>query len=153
MSAVERRLVTHTLEDLERAYKERDAANVRIARLSRTIELALQGFKGERDLRSRFDALRGGGVSRGGEVYTNVVALFRSRRRREWDISEIAEALNKQGKPAHSKALHNAIAYLASTGRLQRVSRGRYLVKEYGFGVEAADGTDDGTRRTTEHDA
>jgi hypothetical protein len=127
----------------------------------RAVELVIRSLPpSEQDeYRRRLDEVRGSGSSpdtRGGEVYGNVIELFRRHGRREWSISEIQDALGERGQALDSKtvkAIYNTINYFAKTGRLQRISRGRYLVRDLGVGLDIAeDMGDDGTTRSTEHD-
>ncbi len=147
--------------EIERAKNERDAAAGLVNRLADTLELLLGSLPaGEQDeYRRRLDEVRGGGSSadsRGGEVYGNVIELFRRAGRKEWSIPEIQDALGEKGQaldPKTVKAIYNTINYFAKTGRLQRISRGRYLVRDLGAALDVAEEiSDDGTTRTTEHD-
>jgi hypothetical protein len=143
--------------EIERARRERDAADALVQRLEGTLELLLDGLPAaERDeYRRLVDEVRAGAgaaKSRGGEVYGNVIELFRQTGRREWTIPEIQSALNEIGKEADLKAIYNTINYFAKTGRLQRISRGQYLVRGIG-GILPIEGVaDDGTVRESEND-
>lgn len=135
-----RRALTHLFDEFERARDERDEADARLARFAETIQLLLQGLPpaDKTELSARFEEIKAGAPqSRGGEVFGNVIALFRDDRRPQWSLQEIQEELEKRGTSADSKVLSNTIAYLARTGRLRRVSRGNYVVvSEIGLGIE-----------------
>jgi hypothetical protein len=152
-TAANRRALTHLLGEFERARVERDAAENRLKRFAETIQLLLTGLPiKERDNFSRrFEEIKSGIQNRGGELFGNVIALFKRDRREEWTIPEIHAALEKEGVPPDPKALLNTIAYLAKTGRLRRISRGQYVVTDYGIGIEM-EGAGHGISRTTEHD-
>jgi hypothetical protein len=46
---------------------------------------------------------------------------------REWTAPKMATLLSAEGVSAKPKQIHNILNYLARTGRLRRVGRGRYL--------------------------
>jgi hypothetical protein len=69
-------------------------------------------------------------------VYDNVVQLFGRTKRREWTAPEVQEALKADGVQTEPQQVHNVLGYLARKGLLRRISRGRYYVVEYGFGIE-----------------
>ncbi len=147
------RALTHLFGEYERARTERDAAETRLARFAETIQLLIASFpQPDRDEFSRrFDEVRTGIQNRGGEVFGNVIALFKHDRQKTWTVPEIQTALNRGNVPPDSKAISNAITYLARTGRLMRISRGRYVITDLGTGIEMED-VDQGTSRVTEHD-
>jgi len=66
-------------------------------------------------------------------------------------VPEIFDAL---GQPANTKALYNAIHYLAKTGRIERIARGKYVVRSWGVGFDAAEEIEgaDGPPHRSEHD-
>jgi len=68
------------------------------------------------------------------------------------DCSRDSRGFGKSGTPIDPKALYNAIA-IWQNWSASRVSRGRYAIKDFGFGldIEGIEG-DDGTNRSTEHD-
>jgi|ERR1700732_1065331 len=148
-----RRALTHLFGEYERVRAERDAAGIRLARFAETIQLLIATFpQPDRDEFSRrFDEVRTGAQSRGGEVFGNVIALFKHDPEKAWTVPEIQTALNKGDSVPDSKAISNTIAYLARIGRLMRISRGRYVITDLGVGIEI-DGVDHGTSRATEHD-
>jgi Fe2+ or Zn2+ uptake regulation protein len=80
-----------------------------------------------------------------------VIALFQKNQRAEWTVPDIQSELEKGGAAPEAKALYNALNYLAKSGRLRRVARGRYVVAHIGVEVDYDD-FDDGTTRLTEHD-
>jgi hypothetical protein len=152
-----RRALAHLLAEFERARDERDAAQARMDRFGDTISLLIPGLHPDEqaEYRQRFEAIRSGGPpQRGGELFGNVIALFKKDQRPEWTVPEAQEALEQNGVTVDdTKALYNVFTYLANTGRLQRVSRGHYAVTG-GVGIVTSDeiGRDDGTQRVTEHD-
>jgi hypothetical protein len=152
-AAAGRRALMHLFGEFERARSERDAATARLNRFAETIQLILAGLPDyERaELGRKFEELRSGNQGRGGEVFNNVVALFRRDNRPEWKIHEIQDALEISGLSIDPKALSNALVYLSNTGRLRRISRGNYIVTDIGVGIEM-EGKEDGTSRVTEHD-
>jgi hypothetical protein len=148
-----RRAVLHLFGEFERARAGRDAATSRLNRFAETIQLLLAGIpEPERsELTCKFAEIQSGVQSRGGEVFNNVVALFKRDHRPEWTIPAIQSALERDGTPPEAKALSNAVLYLAKTGRLRRVGRGQYIVEESGAGIQM-DGPDDGHLWATEHE-
>ena len=125
--------------EIERAQDERDAANALVNRLADTLERLLDGLPAaeQQDYQRRLSEIRGSGAqsdSRGGEVYSNVIELFRRSGPREWSIPEIQDALSEKEKPIDPKtvkAIYNTINYFVKTGRLQRIARGRFLVRPW----------------------
>src|SRR6202047_4872751 len=109
-----RRALTHLFGEYERVRAERDAAGIRLARFAETIQLLIASFpQPDRDEFSRrFDDVRTGIQNRGGEVFGNVIALFKHDRQKTWTVPEIQIALNKENAPTDSKAISNAITYL-----------------------------------------
>jgi hypothetical protein len=158
-SLASRRVLAHLFREFERARNERDASESRMSRFVETIHLILQTLPDseKQEYSNRFSEIRNGTSSqnRGGEVFGNVIALFKQDHRSEWTISEVETSLLNKGTSPDPKALHNAIGYLAKTGRLRRLSRGRYLVTDIGLGIETGvdmENINDGTSRVTEHD-
>jgi hypothetical protein len=152
-----RRLLPNLLRQLEQARTDREAADARMNNFAETIRILIGMLPDtERaDFQRRVDDIRSGvRQNRGGELYGNVIALFRRDQRPEWTVPEAQAALAQNGVKADAKALNNTFVYLANTGRLQRVARGRYVVTGYGVGVETSDELtgDDGTQRVSEHD-
>jgi hypothetical protein len=96
--------------------------------------------------------------NRGGAVYANVVELFKSHPPRPWNAAEIQDALEKEGKAApDTKAIHNTLTYLASAGHIERISRGRYVLRAWGVSIDTPSANDfdlpsAGGARITEHD-
>jgi hypothetical protein len=145
----------YLLTEAERVRSERDAADARLARFALTVRHVVDDLPvaDKEKYLQQFEAISSGVFeqSRGGEVHGNVIALFKEVGPRQLSVSEVQTALEGKGTPANSKAIHNAINYLTKTGRLQRVSRGRYVSREFGAGLEI-EGFDNGTSRMTEHD-
>ena len=82
-------------------------------------------------------------TNRGGDVFNNVVSLvFRNPNpEREWNSAQIRDELEKNGMEVDTKAILNVLSYLAKTGRMERISRGRYralggVMIECGFDLE-----------------
>jgi hypothetical protein len=129
-----------------------------MGRFAETINLLIEGLPyGEQtEYRQRFEQVRRGAPpQRGGEVFGNVIALFKRDQRLEWTVPGIQAALAQNGTSPDPKSLYNTITYLVNTGRLQRVSRGQYVVTGYGVTVhtdEEIAGADHGTSRISEHD-
>jgi hypothetical protein len=148
-----RRAIMHLFGEFERVRAERDAATARLSRFAETIQLILAGLsepdRGE--LARKFEEIQSGVQNRGGEVFNNVVALFKRDRRPEWTIPAIQSELEKAGAAPEPKALSNAVLYLAKIGRLIRVGRGQYIVEGSGVGIQM-DGPDDGHLPGTEHE-
>jgi hypothetical protein len=142
--------------EIERARSERDAAEALVHRLTGTLDLLVESLSAterEEFQHRRGEAREAPRTPRGGEVYENVIELFRASGNREWTFQEIQDALDSRGKAADPKSIYNLINYFSKTGRIQRIARGRYLVREIGAGMHAAeDFGDDGTTRATEHD-
>ena len=72
---------------------------------------------------------------RSGTVYGNVVNLLTGNPKMEWSASKIQEKLDKTGADTDTKSIHNTLNYLAKTGRLKRVARGCYVVRDLGVGL------------------
>ena len=147
--------VAHLFDELRGAVADRASANDRVSRFADTIRLLLRSLPTS-DQRY-YEELLGQIVSeekpapRGGEAFGKIIQLFRSHRSRTFTIAEVQAALGDSTIP--DKAIYNAIAYLASSGRLKRVSRGAYVASDGGFGVDLDGDRDDGTARVTEHDS
>ena len=146
--------------EIERARGEKDAADALVNRLAGTLDLLLGALpEAERvEYRRRLDELQRATSepdARGGEVYGSVIDLFRKTKRREWSIPDVQDALQKEGcsveDPKVVKAIYNTLNYFAKTGRLERISRGRYRVLGADLTVPE-DIADYGTQRLTEHD-
>lgn len=105
------------------------------------------------DVQRRLDVARSASVpARATRLHANVIELFRQDNRREWAIPEISRALtDRDGAAPDPKALSNILNYLERSGRLKRVDRGRYLIRDYGAEIDFDD-REDGVRRGTEHE-
>jgi hypothetical protein len=148
-----RRAVLHLFGEFDRARAEMDAASARLNRFGETIQLVLAGLAepDRSELTRKFADIQAGPTPRGGEVFNNVVALFKRDHRAEWTIPDIHSELEKSGSPPEPKALSNAVLYLAKIGRLRRVGRGQYIVEESGGGIQL-DGPEHGHHYVTEHE-
>jgi hypothetical protein len=151
-----RRAVSQLLGEYQRARDERNSSSVRMAGFAETITLLLQDMPADDRAiyERRLAELRDGGdlQRRGGEIFGRVINLFKTdRQKTAWTILEIQSALGTATDPTQQKAVHNAIGYLAKSGRLRRVARGQYVVTDIGVGLEY-DGSDDGTLRRSEND-
>jgi hypothetical protein len=149
------RALIHAFNEFERARGERDAANSRMRNFAELIELLIQGLPLARRtaFEKRFQEIKTGAPpeSRGGTAYGQVIRLFRDDPRPEWAVPDILAALGA----SDSKPIYNALNYLTKTGRLMRLGRGRYVIRDLGVGLETSDeiaGADCGTSRVTEHD-
>jgi hypothetical protein len=93
-------------------------------------------------------------TAKGGPTFSNVINLFSRSTRQEWTASEIQDELASQGIVSNQKAISNILNYLLRAGKLQRVARGQYVVREAGGVVisEEIDGAEYGQTRLTEHD-
>jgi hypothetical protein len=90
------------------------------------------------------------GTSRGATVtYANVVQLFAKEPKREWSAPEAHAELVARGIPADAEQVHNVFQYLAKKGRLERVSRGRYIIR-VGSGVVGVEGDPEGGIRMSQ---
>ena len=138
-----RRAVTHILREIERIRVERDAAAVRMARSIETFDLLIGSLPAPQQLayRKRLQEITSEAPSenRGNEAYGNVVALFKDDPRQVWSISDIFTALGKSANPPEAKAVYNAVNYLEKSGRLIRLDRGRYFVRDWSAGYAAAE--------------
>jgi hypothetical protein len=152
------RALNHLFSEYERARTERDAAESRLDRFSEVIFLLIEELAeaDKAQYRRRFDELRRAATpQRGGELYSNVIALFKKDLRPEWTIPDAQAVLAQNGVSVDPKALYNAFSYLANTGRLQRVSRGHYIVTGLNIGIEYPDEISGAPARShwvTEHD-
>src|SRR5579862_5740134 len=123
------RAIRHLFGEFGRARSEKDAATARMQRHEQLIKLLINTLPAERqaEFRARLDEIRSGGTSqRGGKAFGQVIQLFRTNRTKsEWTVQEIANGIVEQNdSPADPKSIANAIAYLASSGRIQRIARG-----------------------------
>jgi hypothetical protein len=144
------------LGEIERLRHTKDAAERQLGVLTETLELLLSAFPPtERGLFMRqLDALRISGqkTKKISDIHDNVISIFSRAPLLEWSIPEIKSALHDQGAQIDLKALYNVINYLATTGRLRRVSRGRYVIKGLGASLDIDNVRNDGTMWATEHD-
>ena len=75
-------------------------------------------------------------ASRAGEVLGAIVRLI--PRREVFSVQDIKDRIkNERGIEASPKAVYNALSYLKSTGQVQRVGYGRYIVA--GVGLHTGD--------------
>jgi len=151
------RSAEHLLGEIKRTREERDSAGSRMARSIDTLDLVLGSLPEEeqRKYRKRLLEITSDTPSdnRGSDAYGKVVALFRNAPNREWSVPDVFTALRKARKPPETKAVYNALNYLEKSGRLIRIGRGRYYVRDWGAGYETVeDLPSDGTERVSEHD-
>lgn len=78
-------------------------------------------------------------IARAGETLNNVVQLFTEQPKPVWTAAEVQTAFTARFGPSEAKAIYNALNQLERTGRLRRVTRGRYLDTEHGIGIELDD--------------
>lgn len=157
------------MEELARArasaHQSRSAWEVqqaRVDKLTKAIESLIETLPA--DQRPRYlrqlhmDAAQETALSRGGPVFSNVVSLFQSARRRDWTTEDVQRALAERGLEPDGKTIANTLAYLAKSGKLRRIARGHYVIVEGAFGLagivtdEEIPGTEYGRTRMTEHD-
>ena len=92
--------------------------------------------------------------SKGGAVLDNVVSILaRKKGNEEVTSAELKEQLAESGPRHDPKAIDNVLGYLAKTGQIKRMSRGRYIISglnlaldlghDFGAGVAAPEDTDD----------
>ena len=149
-----RPVIENLLAEYKRVRDERDAATLRLAKFAENIRALARGM-GEFD-RASFERqladLQGGHSiqNRGGDFFGKVVSIFSRQAGKEWSVPALFDLLKKQGDSPDQKALYNTINYLASTGRLRRVARGRYVLAN-GAAIEF-EAPNDGTVRQSEHD-
>ena len=151
-----RQAVEHQLQEYHLARTARDEAEARLRNCSETLQILISTLPVDQkvEFEQRRLNLDGSGVieTRGGETFNNVVQLFARSRRREWSIPDVQAELTKSGFEAETKSVYNAVAYLARSGKLQRVSRGRYVVVGLGIGIDLDHDQYDGVSRLSEHD-
>lgn len=92
--------------------------------------------------------------SKGGAVLDNVVSILaRKKGSEEVTSAELKEQLAENGPMHDPKAIDNVLGYLAKTGQIKRMSRGRYIISglnlaldlghDFGAGVAAPEDTDE----------
>lgn len=137
------------LNDLRSISEEQQRAHKRLSELARrtndieaTIRSLIALLPSEAALKYQ-DILESGATdklpvddNRGGELYNNVVSLVFSKPRQEWNSASIRDEFKKTGVEADTKSILNVLNYLKNTGRLMRISRGRYRVTDSGVMVE-----------------
>lgn len=89
--------------------------------------------------------------ARGTEVFGKLI-LFAQRAGAGKKVS-VSDFKAAAGPEVDATAVHNAVAYMASSGRLRRVARGQYIITDLGAGLIDPDGREFGTNRLTEHDS
>ncbi|MCC6737334.1 MAG: hypothetical protein IT534_14565 [Bauldia sp.] len=150
-----RRVVSRWLHRFDDARQQRDAAETTMKEAVELIgvAMALLPPAEQLDVQRRLDVARSASVpARATRLHANVIELFRQDNRREWAIPEISRALtDRDGAAPDPKALSNILNYLERSGRLKRVDRGRYLIRDYGAEIDFDD-REDGVRRGTEHE-
>jgi len=152
---VAHRMLSHLIEGLRLARKDRDEAEARIKTLEADINDLLESASEKERAELRSILTRNQGVphiaSRFSDIPSNVIWLFAERKQSSWTAPEIQKALEEYGQPVDLKSVYNSLHYLAKTGRLQRISRGQYVVRDLGMGVEF-EVPEDGTKRMSEHE-
>jgi hypothetical protein len=144
------------LAEIERLKQTRDAAERQLDSLTETLELLVSAFPlAERNaFTHKLVELGVSGYQKRKlpDIRDNVISIFSRTPLLELSIPEIKAALGEQGAQIDLKALYNVINYLATTGRLRRVTRGRYVISGLGASLDIDNVREDGTMRTTEHD-
>ena len=76
-------------------------------------------------------------VRRSGAILDNVVVFLRHAEKPEIEPGEIVNAVAPNAGASVRKSVYNAIQYLERSGRITRMSGGRYLVA--GIGIATSD--------------
>jgi len=147
---------SHLWQQILRARQQRDDAASTIDKFAQALTMLMPALPqaAQEEYRRKLDELKRespADLQRVGEVSGNVIELFRREVKKEWNVSEVQNSLSNQGKSAEPKAIYNTLNYLVKAGLLERVARGRYRLRELGFGLEADGLPDDGTTRMSEH--
>ena len=148
------RALDHFLAEYDRARADKLSAESRLAGINESIQGLITALSTDKrdDYQRRYAKVKVGSLVRGGDTFGNVISLFQRFPNRSWTAPQVQEALRESGvEEEDAKAISNAIAYLAKSGRLQRISRGQYVMAGYNVGVEY-DEAHDGQSRLTEHD-
>jgi hypothetical protein len=150
------RAALRILGEIERARGVKDTAEKQIESLSGALAIMVEAFPpSERDeFLRRLEEVQGRGPhkARITQVRDNVIAIFRQNNAKELTVPDIQEALTSNGAEPDLKSLYNTINYLATTGRLQRVARGKYMMKGVGAILDIDNVREDGTIRPSEND-
>jgi len=144
------------LSEIERLKNTKDTAERQLSVLTETLELLVSALPiAERNtFIRRLDEFRISSQpkNRVSAIHDNVISIFSKTPLIGWSVPEVKKVLHEHGANIDLKALYNIINYLATTGRLQRVSRGRYVIKGLGASLDIDNVRNDGTMRATEHD-
>lgn len=86
--------------------------------------------------------------TKGGPAFNNVVQLLARQKQRD-GVSEVTstsvkEELVDKGPRHDAKEVDNVLSYLARTGQLQRISRGRYIIRDLNVALNFAFDFDEG---------
>jgi hypothetical protein len=97
--------------------------------------------EGNTGLREEFERLQKGPShsTRTSVAYDFVRRLLSERwkNRSELSTADVLRHVKNQNIGIEPKAVYNALNYLQKTGKLRRVSRGHYLVKDGGYAVQS----------------
>jgi hypothetical protein len=149
------RVVRNLLAEMEDARAQRDSAARRFESIGEAILMLLERLPADEAdaLFSQLEEVRNPSSrpKRGGEVFGNIISLFQRTAKAEWSVPEVQTALTNDGTEADPKAVQNVVNYLARTGRLIRIGRGRYIVRDLGVEIDGEE-HDFGTQRISEHD-
>jgi hypothetical protein len=151
------RAALRLLGEIERAKSLKESAERQINSLAQALEgiiLELPELDGI-EFKKRLDEIYTPNQLKvkSGDINSNIIYLFKQGHNREWTIPEIHTEINKDGAQIDMKSLYNSVNYLAATGKLRRVSRGRYIISGIGASLDLDDFREDGTNRATEHDS
>jgi hypothetical protein len=93
---------------------------------------------------------------KGGPAFGNVINLLARHKQRdgsEITSVEVKEALVENGPRHEPKEIDNVLAYLAKSGQLRRVSRGRYFIRELHIGLNLSFDFDEGQHAQEDQDS
>jgi hypothetical protein len=69
-----------------------------------------------------------------GAVNDNIIAIVTEKE--QVTAADVRNALMHKGMAVDQKQINNSLDYLARSGRLKRIGRGRYEIAGYGVGIE-----------------
>jgi hypothetical protein len=75
----------------------------------------------------------------GSEAYREIVGLLLADTNKSWKVEKVQRELSDRGYDVSTKSVYNALNRLAAKGALERIRRGVYRAKEYGFVINTSD--------------